>query len=134
VGRSKLSMKLHLDRPQGRNQFTGYGAGFVSVNATRYEHSLIVTPERIIDWRIERFEQLTQEALQPLASLEIDILVLGTGGMLRFPPPSALQPLQQAGIGVEVMDSQAACRTYNILLAEDRRIAAAIVLPPNSSA
>jgi uncharacterized protein len=121
-------MKLQLERPQGRNQFTGYGPGFVSVNAQRYEHSVIVLPERLIDWRVQRFDELTQETLQPLASLEIEILVLGTGATLRFPPANALRPFQQIGIGVEVMDSQAACRTYNVLLAEDRRICAAILI------
>ena len=127
-------MKLQLERPQGRNAFTGYGSGFVSVNATRYEHSVIVLPDRLIDWQVARFEELTQETLQPLASLEVEIIVLGTGATLRFPPASALRPLQQAGIGVEVMDSQAACRTYNVLLAEDRRVCAAVILSPGPAA
>ena len=121
-------MKLHLARAEGRNLFSGYGAGYVAINGHRYERSVIVLPDRVVDWDIHRFEQLSQSAFVSLASLPIDVLVLGTGTALRFPPAACLQSLVQAGIGIEVMDTQAACRTYNVLLAEDRRVAAAVLV------
>jgi uncharacterized protein len=121
-------MKLHLAGAAGRNLFSGYGTGYVAVNGERYERSVIVLADRVIDWGIERFDELSGPALESLARLPVDILVLGTGSVLRFPPRAELQPLAQAGIGVEVMDTQAACRTYNVLLAEDRRVAAAVLV------
>jgi len=121
-------MKLHLARAAGRNLFSGYGAGYVAINGERFEHSLIVLPDRVAEWEIQRFEQLVPSAFESLAGLPIDVLVLGTGDRLRFPSPAHLQPLTHAGIGVEVMDTQAACRTYNVLLSEDRRVAAALLV------
>lgn len=121
-------MKLHLARAAGRNLFSGYGAGYVAINGQRYERSVIVLPDRVVEWEIERFEQLTPSAFESLASLPIDVLVLGTGTGLRFPAPACLQTLVRAAIGIEVMDTQAACRTYNVLLAEDRRVAAAVLV------
>jgi uncharacterized protein len=121
-------MKLHLARAAGRNLFSGYGADYVAINGERHERSVIVLPDRVDDWEIERFEQLTPSAFESLARLPIDVLVLGTGAALRFPAAACLQPLVQARIGIEVMDTQAACRTYNVLLSEDRRVAAAILV------
>ena len=123
-------MKLHLARAAGRNLFSGYGAGYVAINGQRYERSLIVLPDRVVEWEIGEFEQLTPPAFESLASLPIDVLVLGTGAALRFPAPACLQTLVEARIGVEVMDTPAACRTYNVLLAEDRRVAAAVLIAP----
>ncbi|HTS52452.1 MAG TPA: Mth938-like domain-containing protein [Burkholderiales bacterium] len=121
-------MKLHLTRAEGRNLFSGYGAGYVAINDVRYERSLIVLPDRILDWGVADFEHLTEAALSGLASLPLEILILGTGARLRFPHPSTTRPLQSAGIALEVMDTRAACRTYNILLAEDRRVGAALLV------
>jgi uncharacterized protein len=119
-------MKLHQARPDGRNVFTGYGPGFVSVNGVRKESSMIVTGDRLLDWEVEHFEGLSEEAFARLARLPVEILLLGTGPSVRFPHPRLTQALRDAGIGLEVMDTNAACRTYNILLAEDRHVAAAL--------
>jgi uncharacterized protein len=121
-------MKLHLARAAGRNLFSGYGPGYVAINGERHEHSVIVLPDRVMDWEIERFEQLSEPVFESLKSLPVDVVVLGTGAALRFPAASNLRTLTQAGIGIEVMDTAAACRTYNVLLAEDRRVAAAILV------
>jgi uncharacterized protein len=121
-------MKLHLARPAGRNLFSGYGAGYVAINGERYERNLIVLPDRIVDWEVARVEDLSRTAFESLSKLPIDVLVLGTGSALRFPIPADLQVMAQAGIGVEVMDTPAACRTYNVLLSEDRRVAAALLV------
>jgi uncharacterized protein len=121
-------MKLELARAADRNFFSGYGAGFVLINGERYAHSVIVLADRILDWSICRFEELTPSAFDVLRGLPVDVVVLGTGSALRFPPAPGLQTLAQAGIGIEVMDTAAACRTYNVLLGEDRRVAAALLM------
>ena len=122
-------MKLHLESATAKNAITGYGEGYVMVNRQRFERSLVVLPERIIsDWPATSFEALAPEHLAALAGLDLEIILLGTGARLRFPRPEIMQSLMRSGVGVEVMDVQAACRTYNILLAEERRVAAALLI------
>lgn len=122
-------MKLHLSGLSGQNMFTGYGAGYVMVNQARYERSVIILPDRIIeDWPAQTFEQLAAEHFEYLLPLQPEIVLLGTGAILRFPHPSLTKTLIAAKIGVEVMDTSAACRTYNILTAEGRRVAAALLV------
>src|SRR5439155_16864051 len=74
------------------------------------------------------FDELAPEHLAALAALDREIILLGTGARQRFPSPEIMRSLLRSGVGVEVMDVQAACRTYNILLAEDRRVAAALLI------
>ena len=122
-------MKLHLAKIDGQNAFTGYGSGYVLVNGSRHERSLIVLAGRLVEnWGVARIEELAEADVGVFAGLGVEILLLGTGQSLRFPPPRLLQPLAAAGTGVEVMDTPAACRTYNILLAEGRNVAAALIL------
>ena len=123
-----LAVKLHLSAPQARNLFTAYGAGYVSVNGARHDENLIVLPERIVPWRAASFESLRAEDFEELARLDLEVVLLGTGAALRFPQPQLTRALVEAGIGLEVMDVQAVCRTYNILAAEERRVAAALLL------
>lgn len=121
-------LKLHLANAAGQNIFSAYGDGYVMINGVRYERSMIVLPDRLItDWAASSFDALTTTQLAPLAALEREIVLLGTGRRLRFPRPEIMRPLIEAQIGVEVMDVPAACRTYNILLAEDRKVAAALL-------
>ncbi len=122
-------MKLHLAHFSGQNAFTGYGEGSVLVNQQRWERSVIVLPDRLItDWAPRSVAELTEADFALLASLGAEIVLLGTGPTLRFPAPVLSQVLTRQGIGLEVMDSFAAARTYNILLAEGRRVAAALLL------
>ncbi len=122
-------MKLHQSQVAGKNAFTGYGEGYVLINRERYERSVVVLPERLVtDWGATSFDALTAEHLAALLALEPEILLLGTGDKLRFPRAEILAPLVRARVGYEVMDVQAACRTYNILMAEERRVAAALLL------
>ncbi len=122
-------LKLHLARADGRNAITGYGPGYVEINGNRYETSLVVLPASIeADWRPGPGGDIGVESIAFLASLEAEIILLGTGIKQRFPPPATLRPLIDAGIGFEVMDTFAACRTYNILVAENRRVAAALMI------
>ena len=121
-------MKLHLTDISGSNAFTGYGEGYVLVNRQRYEHNLVVLPDRIVtDWQPAGFDQLTAADFTRLAELAPEIVLLGTGTRLRFPRPELTRALYEARIGLEVMDIQAACRTYNILAAEERKVVAALL-------
>lgn len=123
-------MKLHLSQNARRNAFTAYGQGYVAVNGVRYETSLIVMPDRIAEaWNVRSIELLVQDNIEPLAALKPELVLLGTGDVLRFPDPRLLVSLTQAGIGAEVMDTRAACRTYNILAEEGRNVAAALIIP-----
>jgi uncharacterized protein len=121
-------LKLHLDAANGLNSFTGYGAGYVMVNGERHERT-IVLPDRVItDWPATTFDTLTADHMEALLPLVPEVLLLGTGTTLRFPRAEILAPLIRAQVGYEVMDVQAACRTYNILMAEERRVAAVLLL------
>ena len=120
-------MKLHQAAAGAANIFTGYGDDYVSVNGARRESACIVLPERILDWNVAAFDALRAEDFTIFESLGSDIVLLGTGRRQRFPHPRLTAALAQAGVGVEVMDLQAACRTYNILVAEERKVAAALL-------
>ncbi|MFN3594129.1 MAG: Mth938-like domain-containing protein [Thiobacillaceae bacterium] len=122
-------MKLHLSTAPGAQLITGYGSGYVTVNGQRYEASLIVLPERVIaGWAVRAFGELKARHLGELLPLKPEIVLLGTGARQRFPAPALLADLIRANVGLEVMDTQAACRTYNILVAEGRRVAAALII------
>lgn len=122
-------MKLHLAPAGDRNQFTGYGAGYVSVNAQRYEQPIVVTPDALHDgWAVNRIEALDAEATAFLLGLKPEVLLIGTGVTQRFPGTAFLRQFAQAQIGFEVMDTPAACRTFNILMAEGRKVVAAIIV------
>lgn len=109
--------------------FTSYGTGYVTVNQMRHENNLIVLPDRIIeDWDVGSFEQLAPEHFDFLLSLQPEMVLFGTGTTLRFPHPRLTRALIESSIGVEVMDTSAACRTYNILTDEGRRVAAALLI------
>ena len=122
-------MKLHLATPSGLNLVTGYGAGYVLVNHVRHETHLIVSPDNIVRvWDVPGYDGLTVRHFEYLAGLQPEIVLLGTGPTLRFPPPALSRPLAAARVGLEVMDTSAACRTYNILVAEGRKVIAALLI------
>jgi uncharacterized protein len=120
-------LKLHASAPTALNTFTGYGPGFVLVNDQRRETSLIVMPELLQPWDAGTFAELEAAHFALIASLRPEVVLLGTGDRLRFPHPALTRALAEARIGIEVMDIQAACRTYNILMAEQRKVAAALL-------
>lgn len=122
-------MKLHLDSSGAQNVFTACGDGFVEINkTTRYDRGVIVLADRIIeDWGQGGVSGLSAHDISQLAALAPAIVLLGTGSRQRFPSPSQLRPLIEAQIGYEVMDLAAACRTYNLLAGEGRKVAAALL-------
>jgi uncharacterized protein len=120
-------VKLHASRPSGINTITGYGEGYVMVNGERRSTNFVVLPDRMEPWSASGFDQLSAQDFGFLKTLGAEIVLLGTGRRQRFPHPRLSAELAQAGIGLEVMDLQAACRTYNILVAEERKVAAALL-------
>ena len=121
-------MKLQPAQTEGQNVFTAYGTGHVSVNAIRYSCNLVVLPDRLIpEWTRATFETLSMADFEFLAALDAEIILLGTGDHLRFPSPELMQPLMHSRKGLEVMDTQAACRTYNVLISEGRKVAASLL-------
>ena len=120
-------MKLHASAPSALNTFTAYGDGYVMVNDQRHEANLIVLPGQLLPWNAKSFDVLAEEDFQVFLELKLEILLLGTGPRQRFPHPRLTRQLAAMRVGVEAMDLQAACRTYNILMAEERRVAAALL-------
>ena len=120
-------MKLHASTPSALNTFTAYGEGYVMVNSQRFESNLIVLPEKILPWEVADFGALKESDFQIFFDMNLEILLLGTGSKQRFPHPRLGQALAAKRVGIEAMDLQAACRTYNILMAEERRVAAALL-------
>ena len=122
-------MKIERETAAGRNVFTAYGDGWVEVAGRRVTGSVVVAAERLLEgWAAGGIRSLTATDTASLLDWNPEIVLLGSGATFRFPDPAALAPLCGAGIGVEVMDTKAACRTYNILLAEGRRVVAALVV------
>ncbi len=105
-----------------------YQPGEIQVNGKCYQHSIIVTPESCAPWQIERIEELQSEHFSFIAEHTPDILLLGTGVTQQFPPMQHYAELISLGIGVEIMHSAAAARTYNLLLDEGRDVIAAIIV------
>lgn len=122
-------MKLHLTQSAGNQLITGYGKGWIDVNDQRYAHSLIVLPNLLVtDWAVADFQSLTEAHFERMALLQPEVILLGTGDKHRFVNPHLGRTLTEAGIGLECMTTVAACRTYNILMAEGRHVAAALIL------
>ena len=122
-------MKLHQDSSGALNTVTGYGAQYVDINLERHESSVILLPDTpVITWPVSAFDALTPEHFELLLAHEPELVVFGSGARLRFPHPRLTASLTARRIGVEAMDFAAACRTYNILMAEGRRVAAALLI------
>lgn len=122
-------LKLHQDSSGALNTVTGYGADYVEVNLERHTGSIIVMPESpVIAWPVQSFDALTPELFDLLLPLAPEVVVFGSGERLRFAHPRWTAALGAKRIGVESMDFKAACRTYNILMAEGRRVAAALLI------
>ena len=121
-------MRFAQEKIEG-NSINAYASGRVTVNGETITASIILTPERIIRDRLPAvFEDMHAAHLEGLDQLEPEIILVGTGDTLRFPPAAWTAGYLARGIGVEIMDTAAACRTYNVLLSEDRRVAAALLI------
>lgn len=121
-------MKFQPDKANVQT-VTGYGPGWIGVDGEKITHSVIVSSDGLRQaWPCTRFEDLTAEHFAELAKLETELVIFGSGQRNRFPPPAWLQPLMARRLGLETMDTAAACRTYNILAGEGRNVVAALLL------
>ena len=125
-------MKFQPD--QFATAITAYGAGWITVGRQRIDHSVLLhgSGERSA-WACARFDDLAAAHFEPLAALAPEVVVFGSGARLRFPQVQWVRPLIEAGIGIETMDTVAACRTFNILASEGRRVIAALLLEAGES-
>jgi len=122
-------MKLHSTETQQYQTVTAYDDKGVEINATRFEHSLLVLPETLpVSWPVSAFDQLTAAHFAQIDATAPDVVILGTGLRQRFVHPQLTSVLTTRRIGVECMDNRAACRTYNILMAEGRKVALALII------
>ncbi|HSQ70126.1 MAG TPA: Mth938-like domain-containing protein [Steroidobacteraceae bacterium] len=122
-------MKLSLDAPTSTNLIRSYGPGGVQVGDRTLGHSMIVSPTRLIeDWRPRNFDEFLPSDLERLLEWRPGVLLIGTGERQRFPGPDLLAALYASRLGFECMDTGAACRTYNVLVAEGRDVAAALIV------
>jgi uncharacterized protein len=121
-------MKLEADNFDVQT-IQGYGPGWVGVQGEKINHSVILgSLGQRVDWQCSRFEDLTAEHFAQLAEFDAELVIFGSGKRIRFPQPAWLQPLMTKRMGLETMDTGAACRTYNILAGEGRRVVVALIL------
>ena len=121
-------MKLHTTSTQHYQTVTAYDESGVEINAVRFSHSLIVLPETApAPWPPRSFDDLNADHFAQIDATSPDVVILGTGTKQRFVHPRLISALTSRRIGVECMDSQAACRTYNILMAEGRKVVLALI-------
>lgn len=125
-----VPMKFEPDLSLGnRNRITSYGPGHVIVGGLRHEQNVIVMAERIITgWGPASAGEFSIDHMEFLAQLAPEIVLVGTGSRLLFPQREIVESLPRRGIGLEFMDTGAACRAYNYLLGEDRRVVAALLI------
>jgi len=124
-------LKLQSDPHSGANTITGYGDGYVEINKTPYAHAVVLSSDGAISkWPVQTFDQLDASNFSQLVDLKPELILIGTGRRQRFPKPELLKALIFAKIGFEIMDSQAACRTYNILVGEGRQVLLALIVEP----
>ena len=127
-------MKLQADRIEGTNAIARHSADGVIVNGVEHRSSVVVPSQGTVTaWPVDRFESLTEANFKALAEFQPELVIFGSGARIRFPKPALLRPLIEARIGIETMDTPAACRTYNVLLAEGRSVVAALLFEAGST-
>lgn len=121
-------MQLHSDQSDVQ-MVTGYGSGWIAVNKQKHSGNILLGSSGFLrPWNCSNFESLTAQHFNELAELNAELIIFGSGSKIRFVHPSWLQALMQKRIGMETMDTHAACRTYNVLAAEGRNVIAALLL------
>jgi uncharacterized protein len=127
-------VKLQADRIEGTNAIARHGPDGVIVNGREHRSSVVVPWQGVVqDWPVASFEALSEAHFKALADLKPELVIFGSGPRIRFPKPALIRPLIEARIGIETMDTAAACRTYNVLLAEGRTVVAALLFADASS-
>ena len=122
-------MKFSEDYATGVNVIRSYDDTSISINSQTYNKSLVVSGDSLIEgWNIKQVNELNPENLSQLLELQPEVILIGTGTNIEFPHPATYSRIINQGIGIEFMDSRAACRTYNILISENRKVVAGIIL------
>lgn len=122
-------MKFNLDQPTTINVVRAYGPGLIRIGERSFSHSVIVTASTLLEeWRPRRMSDLQESDLGELLRLRPEVLLIGSGPRQEFPQRATLAALYAARVGFEIMDTGAACRTYNVLVAEGRNVAAALIV------
>jgi uncharacterized protein len=121
-------MKLTDDTRAGINFIRTYASDEIRVGEQAVRHNCIVAADRILEWNAQSAAALSVNDVEPILALDPEIVILGTGPEQLFPDPKVLGAILSRGVGCEVMNTGAACRTYNVLVGEDRRVVAALLL------
>lgn len=122
-------MDVTPEIPEGRQIIQSYGGGGFRIADAAYSGSVLVFPERTVGWGVADFAELTAESLEPVtrAAAELDLLLIGCGPRMQLLSKALHTDIRGTGLGIDTMDTGAACRTFNVLLAEERRVAAALI-------
>ncbi len=121
-------MKIHPDIVSAP-VISAYGSGWVQLAGEQVRRSLVLSSDgRRFEWPCQAFEELTAAHFQQLAELKTELVIFGSGERLRFPAAQLTRALIDSQIGIETMDTQAACRTYNLLAGEGRHVAVALLM------
>lgn len=123
-------MELTRDHPGNRVYVRAVGEDGIRVGEHTFAGSVVLTPDQVVtDWGVETFADLSEKALAALLDLDPELVIIGTGAAQQFPPPESLMMFYRAGVGIEVMNTQAACRTFNVLVMEERKVVAGLIPP-----
>ena len=124
-------MKFNLDQPTTINVVRAYAPGLIRIGERSFSRSVVVTTSMLLDdWRPRRISDLQESDLGELLQLRPEVLLIGSGARQEFPQRATLAALYAARLGFEIMDTGAACRTYNVLVAAGRNVAAALIVEP----
>ncbi|MFZ9613844.1 MAG: Mth938-like domain-containing protein [Candidatus Methylopumilus sp.] len=122
-------MKFHLIQSDNKNLITGYDLNWVEVNQERHHSSLIVTPNQLLlEWPVKSIKDIKENSFEAIESLNVEIILLGTGNIQEHLEPRLLEYFSKKNMAVESMNNQSACRTYNILANEERKVLLALML------
>jgi len=122
-------MKFHLIQSDNKNLITGYDLNWVEVNQELHHSSLIVTPTQLLlEWSVKSIKDIKENSFEAIESLNVEIILLGTGNIQEHLEPRLLEYFSKKNMAVESMNNQSACRTYNILANEERKVLLALML------
>jgi uncharacterized protein len=123
-------LELTREHPGQKVYIRAVGKDGITIGEDKFTSSLILSPDTVNpDWGVDAFADISAETLQPLLDLDPELVLIGTGAQQHFPTPETLMMFYRAGIGVEIMNTRAACRTFNILVLEERRVVAGLIPP-----
>jgi len=122
-------MKFHLIQSDNKNLITGYDLNWVEVNQERHQTSLIMTPNKLLlEWPVKTIKDIKENSFEAIESFNIEIILLGTGNIQEHLEPRLIEYFSKKNIAIESMSNQSACRTYNILANEERKVLLALML------